>query len=197
MRTASLKQHDSCVYKTCIQSLLLQINSTVHWHKQATVHPWFKVHQQPAQSTEEVWTAYLDTHHDHLWWLQRVLQYTYEVYISDRIKPRASQMIVSPIMRSMISTRVQSISKSVPVKNIENFEGSFVDCPKITEDKSSESRVQTPDARLIIATSAVPRHSLKAASQHHYSTDAELESRISASLQYQDARVETRISTVP
>ena len=32
-----------------------------------------------------------------------------------------------------------------------------VDCPKITEGKSSESRVQTPDARLIIATSAVSR----------------------------------------
>ena len=32
-----------------------------------------------------------------------------------------------------------------------------VDCPKITEDKSSKSIVQTPDARLIIATSAAPR----------------------------------------
>ena len=28
-----------------------------------------------------------------------------------------------------------------------------IDCPKITEDKSSESRVQTPGVRLIIATS--------------------------------------------
>ena len=72
VRTASLEQHDPCVYKTYIQSLLLQISSTVHWHKQTTVHPWFKVHQQPAQSTEEVQTAYLDTHHDHLWRLQRI-----------------------------------------------------------------------------------------------------------------------------
>ena len=32
-----------------------------------------------------------------------------------------------------------------------------VGCSKITEYKSSESRVQTPDARLIIATSAAPR----------------------------------------
>ena len=41
VRTASLKQHDPCVYKTYIQSLLLQISSTVHWHKQTTVYPWF------------------------------------------------------------------------------------------------------------------------------------------------------------
>jgi len=62
----------------------------------------------------------------------------------------------------------------------------FVDCLRITEDKSSESRVYTPDARLIIATRAVPRRkgqspnlsitvmaktrSLKPVPQHHYST---------------------------
>jgi len=33
----------------------------------------------------------------------------------------------------------------------------IVDCLKITEDKSSESRVQTPYARLIIATATAPR----------------------------------------
>ena len=64
-----------------------------------TVYPWFKIHQQSAQSTEEVWTAYLDTHHDHFSRLQRVLQYTHEDHIPDRIKLRVSQMIVSPIMR--------------------------------------------------------------------------------------------------
>ena len=32
-----------------------------------------------------------------------------------------------------------------------------VDCSKITKDKSSESKVQTPNTRLIIAISAVPR----------------------------------------
>ena len=69
----------------------------------------------PAQSTEEVWTAYLDTHHDHLWWLQRVLQYTHEDHTPDKIKLRASQMIVSPIMRSMNPTKLQSILKFVLV----------------------------------------------------------------------------------
>ena len=44
----------------------------------------------------------------------------------------------------------------VTVSGLEKME-LVVDCSKITEDKSSESRVQTPDARLIIATSAVPR----------------------------------------
>ena len=37
-----------------------------------------------------------------------------------------------------------------------NFDNT-VGCLKITEDKSLKSRIQTPDARLIIATSAVPR----------------------------------------
>ena len=126
VRTASLEQHDACVYKTYIQSLLLQISSTVHWHKQATVYPWFNsTHQQPAQSTEEVWTAHLDTHYDHLGWLQRVLQYTHEDHTPDKIKLRVSQMIVSPIRRSMNSTRVQSISKSVPINHgtSKTFEG--------------------------------------------------------------------------
>ena len=50
-RGASLKQHNPCVYSTCIQSLLLQFSSTVHWHKQMTVYSWFKVHQQHTQST--------------------------------------------------------------------------------------------------------------------------------------------------
>ena len=50
----------------------------------------------------------------------------------------------------------------------------FVDCPKITEGKSSESRVQTPDAKLIITTSAASRRGLRPASQHHYNDqDAE------------------------
>ena len=33
VRTASLRQHDPCVFKTCIQSLLLQISLTVYWYK--------------------------------------------------------------------------------------------------------------------------------------------------------------------
>ena len=52
----------------------------------------------------------------------------------------------------------------------------LVDCLKITEDKSSENRVYTSDARLIIVTH-----------------DAEHEARASISVQYQDARVETRV----
>jgi len=41
-------------------------------------------------------------------------------------------------------------------RNIENFGENSVDCPKITEDRSSENRVYTPDARLIIATRIMP-----------------------------------------
>ena len=50
VRTASLEQHDPSVYKTCIQSLLLQISLIVHWHKQTTVYPWFN--STPTTSSE-------------------------------------------------------------------------------------------------------------------------------------------------
>ena len=86
-----------------------------------------------------------------------------------------------------------------------------VDCPKITEDKSSESRVQTLGARLTIATRAAPRSegwnplpniaiitktkSLKAASQQHCSTKTR--GSKPASLFHrndQDAEPEARVS---
>ena len=40
---------------------------------------------------------------------------------------------------------------------VKMFDGIVVDCLKITEDKSLKSRIQTPDARLVIATSAALR----------------------------------------
>ena len=54
-----------------------------------------------------------------------------------------------------------------------------VDCLKITEDKSSENKVYTPYARLIITTCVMQ--------------GVEHESRASTSVQYQDARVEARV----
>ena len=44
------------------------------------------------------------------------------------------------------SSKYFEIRPSQP-RNIENFGGGSVDCLKITEDKSSESRVQTPDTK--------------------------------------------------
>ena len=61
------------------------------------------------------------------------------------------------------------------------------DCLKITEDKSSKSRVQTPNAGLIIATTTAPRRKGR---------NPRLSLTVVASLQYQDARVKTRVSTV-
>ena len=51
----------------------------------------------------------------------------------------------------------------------------IVDCLKITEDKSSENRVQTSDTRLIISTTAAPRREgrnprLSITAVAHYST---------------------------
>jgi len=109
MRTAFLEQHDPCIYKTCIQSLLLQLVQQYTAKSRWLFIPGSTVHQQPAQSTVEVSTAYLDTYHDHLWWLQRVLQYTHGDHIPDKIKLRVSQMIVSLIMRNMNLTKIQSI----------------------------------------------------------------------------------------
>ena len=112
MRSAFPRQHDLRVYKTYIQSLLLQ---SVQQYTDTSRRLFTRdstVHQQPAQST-----AYLDTHHDHLWWLQKVLQYTHGDHTPDKIKLRLSQMIVSPIMRTINSTKVQSISKSVSVNH--------------------------------------------------------------------------------
>ena len=69
-----------------------------------------------------------------------------------------------------------------------NMTNMSADCPKITEDKSSESRVQILDAGLIIATTAAPRREGR---------NPRLSITAVASLQYQDVRVETRISTLP
>jgi len=68
-------------------------------------------------------------------------------------------MIVSPIMRSpkfSQSPKYFEIRPSQP-RNIETFGGGSVGCLKITKDKSSKSRGQTPDAGLIIAITAAPR----------------------------------------
>ena len=84
-----------------------------------------------------------------------------------------------------------------------------VDCPKITEDKSSESK----DARLTIATRAAPRHKgwnphlnittitktqrLKSVSQHHCSTRTQ-ESKLAFLLHYngQDAELKNCVSVI-
>ena len=64
------------VYKTCVQDpcsiFASAISSTVHWQKQLAIFLGLIIHQQPAQSTNKVRTAYLDTRDNHLWWLQRV-----------------------------------------------------------------------------------------------------------------------------
>ena len=68
------------------------------------------------------------------------------------------------------SPKYLEIRPSQP-RNIENFGGGSVACLKITEDKSSKSRVQTPDAWLIIATTTAPKtQGSKPASQPYCSS---------------------------
>ena len=50
--------------------------------------------------------------------------------------------------------RNEDIHTKIGVASIEE---KIVDCLKITEDKSSENRVYTPDARLITASCVMPR----------------------------------------
>jgi len=88
----------------------------------------------------------------------------------------------------------------------------IIDYPKITKDRSSEKRVYTLDARLIIATrimarrrawsprpiiSTVPR---REGWNPHPScsviTKTRLEARVLTSVQYQDARDEACVSTL-
>jgi len=68
-------------------------------------------------------------------------------------------MIVSPIRRSLNFSQSPKYFETRPSqpRNIENFGGDSVGCLKITKDKSSKSRGQTPDAGLIIAITATPR----------------------------------------
>jgi len=74
----------------------------------------------------------------------------------------------------------------------------FVDCLKITEDKSSENRVYTSDARLIRATRAMSKRGLKArVSTSLQCQDAELEARVSTSPHYQNAGLEAHFLTSP
>jgi len=62
-----------------------------------------------------------------------------------------------------IHTQIQvlNMSHKLYTSNIYNTLGQMyqntVGCLKITEDKSSKSRIQTPDAKLVIATSTGPR----------------------------------------
>ena len=56
-----------------------------------------------------------------------------------------------------LPTEMWSLMKNQCCKKSQRWMIKCIDCPKIREDKSSECRVQTPDAGLIIATSAVPR----------------------------------------
>ena len=83
------------------------------------------------------------------------------------------------------SPKYFKIRPSQPL-NIENFGGGSVGCQKITEDKSSKNRVQAPNTGLIIATTTTPRRKGR---------NPRLSLTAVASLQYQDTRVETHVST--
>ena len=84
------------------------------------------------------------------------------------------------------------------------IEVAIVDCLKIIEDKSSENRVYTPDARLIIATRKMPRRRAWSSRLNistvprregwnprpscSVTTKTWLEARVLISVQYQDVR---------
>ena len=105
MRIASLKQHDPCVQKTHIQSLLLQSVQQYTGTSRRLFTPGSTVRQQPAQNCGG--SDYVSRHSPRSSLVaSKGLQYTHEEHISDRIKLRVSQMIINPIMRSINSAKV-------------------------------------------------------------------------------------------
>ena len=77
----------------------------------------------------------------------------------EKVKFKISQKIVSPVLRALLLEEKFKVFRnpSQSTAEFENFEGGSVDFLKFTEDMSSESKVYTPDARLIIATRVISR----------------------------------------
>ena len=65
--------------------------------------------------------------------------------------------MTSQKMMNMVKLKMLKWSKFNHLRRIEATQQVIVDYPKITKDKSLESRVQTPDAGLNIATATAPR----------------------------------------
>ena len=94
-------------------------------------------------------------------------------------KPRAGMRV--PARDVKLPLHIGNTYQNIFITNFDNTVG----CLKITEDKSLKSRVQTPNAGLIIAITAALRRQ-----------DARVKTRVSAVLQHQDARVETHVSVI-
>ena len=163
MRTSSLEQHDPCVYKTCIQSLLRQ---SVQWYTGTSRRlfiPSSTVHQQ----TSSEHRGGLDCVSRHSPRSSLVTSKGFTVHSRRSYSRQDQAQSISNNCQSNHekyefnqSPKYFEIRPSQP-RNIENFGGGSVGCLKITEDKSSKSRIQTPDARLIITTSATPRREVE------------------------------------
>ena len=102
------------------------ISSTIHWRKQMTISPGLIVHQQPAQSTEEVWSLYPDTHDV----ISSGFKEFNSTLMKTKIQTRSSSRYLErlPVQSLELATRrkIQSISKRVPVnrgvlKTLEGF----------------------------------------------------------------------------
>ena len=119
-RVASLKQHDPCVYRTCIQSLLLQFSSIVHWLDStlAQADDCLPLIQSTPTTSSEHWGG-----------LDCVSRYSLRSFLAaskgftvHSRRPYSRQNQAQSISNDCQSnhensTRVQSISKSVPVNH--------------------------------------------------------------------------------
>jgi len=132
VRTTYLKQHDPCVYKTCIQFFLLQISSTVHWHKQTTIYPWFN--STPITSSEH--RGGLDSVSRHSSPSSLVASKGFTVHSRRPYSRQDQAQSISNDCQSNHekyefnqSSKYFEIHPSQP-QNIENFGGGYVGCLK-------------------------------------------------------------------
>jgi len=68
--------------------------------------------------------------------------------------------MASPVLRACCQKKSRKCFKTRPSqpRSFKNFRVGSIDCLKITEDKSLDSRVHTSDARLIKAINATPKY---------------------------------------
>jgi len=76
---------------------------------------------------------------------------------SRKPKPKEKSCNVISVLPDDDNVTIVSLSDSEDEKHALATQDVAVDCLKITEDKSLKSRIQTPNTRLVIATSAALR----------------------------------------
>ena len=150
MRTTSLKQHNICIYKTCIQSPLLQSVQQYTSTSRRLFIPRFNC--APIINSEHRRGLDCVSRQSRTFSLVASKGFTVHSRRSHS-RQNQTQSISNDCQSNHEKHELNQSPKYFEIHpsqlwNIENFGGGSVNCPKIIESK---------DARLIIATRAAPR----------------------------------------